>query len=213
MPDRATSGTASRFHLLRHGQSLANVQRLIASSLGAAGSAYGLTATGREQVHLSVSAARATGLLPERTHVVSSPLLRARESAGIVADVLGTSVRVDARLIERSFGELELTADENYEQVWSADRTDPTHERWGVESAATILGRLAALLGDLDAIDGTGSFVLCTHGDVASVLLCAANGLALSHHREVGAMGNGELRAIADRDIGRAIPALARSVL
>jgi len=122
-------------------------------------------------------------------------------------------VRVDERLIERSFGELELTADENYEQVWAADRTDPAHERWGVESAATILGRLAALLRDLDAIDGTGSFVLCTHGDVASVLLCAASGLALSQHREVGTMGNGELRAIADRDIGRAIPTIPHGVL
>ena len=44
--------------------------------------------------------------------------------------------------------------------------------------------------------DEAGSFLLCTHGDVASVLLCAANGLSLSRHRDVGAMGNGEVRPL-----------------
>jgi len=189
----------SRLFLLRHGQSAANVQRVIVSSQAAAIESFGLTPTGREQVRRSVSEARAAGVLPETIRLVSSPLLRARESAAIAAEVLKVPVRVDVRLVERGFGEFELTSDENYDRVWSADRADPTHVQWGVESAASILARVSALLHDLARSDPKGTFVLCTHGDVASVTLCAARGVALSQHRDVGAMSNGELRALVSQ--------------
>jgi probable phosphoglycerate mutase len=189
----------SNFFLLRHGQSEANVQGLIASSPAAAGTAFGLTATGRAQVHASLTSALATSILPQTCHVISSPLLRARESAEIAAEVLGTVVRIDPRLAERGFGELELMSDEHYAQVWSEDRSDPTHEKWGVESASAILSRVSTLIHELQQADGRGTFVLCTHGDVASVLLCAASGLTLTQHRDVGAMANGEVRSLVER--------------
>lgn len=186
----------SRLFLLRHGQSVANVQRLIVSGLAAATESYGLTATGREQVRRSVSEARAAGVLPGRIHLVSSPLLRARESAAIAGELLGVDVRLDPRLAERGFGELELTSDDSYEQVWAADREDPAHVKWGVESTSSILGRVSTLVHDLRRADPDGVFLLCTHGDVASVSLCAARGVALSQHRDVGAMANGEIRRL-----------------
>ena len=198
MPEHPSSA-GGRVFVLRHGQSHANVQRLIASSPANALDGFGLTSTGHEQVRVSVTAARAAGSLGGRVRVVSSPLLRARETAIIAAEVLGTAVHLDGRLAERSFGELELASDESYAQVWEADRADPSHERWGVESLESIHRRTTALLRELDVMQRTderGDVVLCTHGDVASVLLCAAGGLALSRHREVGAMGNGELRAL-----------------
>lgn len=195
------SGESSSFCLLRHGQSEANVQGLIASSPAAAYEGFGLTDVGRTQVRTSLIAALDAGILPRTCHVVSSPLLRARESAAIAADVLGTTVRVDPRLAERGFGDLELASDEHYAQVWSEDRADPTHESWGVESTKAILERVTALLRDLHESDGTGTFLLCTHGDVASVLLCATQGLSLSKHREVGALANGEVRRLAAHDL------------
>lgn len=196
MPE--TAAPAGRFFLLRHGQSHANVQRLVASSPGNALEAFGLTATGQEQVRRSVTAALSGGMLPAGARVISSPLLRARESATIAAEVLGSTVHIDARLAERAFGEFELGTDDNYAQVWQADLTDPSHERWGVESVEAIRRRATAVVRELEATSGTGgqAYVLCTHGDVASVLLCAHGGLALSQHRAVGAMGNGELRAL-----------------
>jgi probable phosphoglycerate mutase len=186
----------SRLYLLRHGQSVANVQRLIVSSPAAATESYGLTTTGREQVLRSVTEARASGVLSGRVHLLSSPLLRARESASIAGELLGVDVRVDPRLAERGFGELELKSDDRYEQVWAADREDPLHVRWGVESTSAILTRVAALLRDLQRVDADGVFLLCTHGDVASVSLCAARGVALSQHREVGAMATGEIKRL-----------------
>ena len=185
----------SRIYLLRHGQSEANVKKLIASSSAAAGESYGLTDTGRTQVRTSVLAALADGTLPATCQIVSSPLLRARETAAIAAEVLGTGVRVDARLAERGFGAFELRSDEHYDRVWAEDRANPAHERWGVESATSILARVTTLLHELQRSDDD-AFLLCTHGDVASVLLCATQGRSLSQHREVGAMTNGEVRRI-----------------
>jgi broad specificity phosphatase PhoE len=196
---RATSG---RF-LLRHGESVANVKGLIASNPANAGHTLGLTPAGREQVRRSVTEARSAGTLPAAVHVASSPLLRARESAAIAADILGCGVRMDERLIERGFGDLELMSDENYIKVWQADQADPSHERWGVESVASILDRVSALLWDLEREAPDATFLLCTHGDVASVLLCAWTGQQLNNHREIGAMNNGEIRALA---AGPALP-------
>ncbi|HEU4994435.1 MAG TPA: histidine phosphatase family protein [Gemmatimonadaceae bacterium] len=188
--------SGSRFFLLRHGQSEANVQRLIVSGLEAATKSYGLTATGKDQVRRSVIEARQSGILPTKLHLVSSPLLRARESASIASDVLGITLRIDPRLRERGFGTLELTSDENYERVWTADREDPAHVKWGVESTSSILSRVSELFADLARTEPNGTFLLCTHGDVASVTLCAAQGVALSRHRDVGSLDNGEIRGV-----------------
>lgn len=195
MRNRLPRELSGRF-VLRHGQSAANVAGVIASSLANAGDAFGLTPTGCDQVRRSVVEARESGLLPASARVVSSPLLRARETAAIVAESLGTTVRVDERLIERGFGSLELATDAQYDRIWLADRADPAHQQWGVESLVSILDRVSGLLFELDGAPRDETVVLCTHGDVAAILLCAAKGHPLSQHRDVGALENGELRAL-----------------
>lgn len=188
-----------RLLVLRHGRSVANEKGLIASSLGNAEQSFGLTDEGRAQVLASVGAARSGIVVP--VTVVSSPLLRARETADIAAEILDTDVRVDHRLIERSFGELELDCDDRYESVWTLDRRDPTHRTWKVESVVEVWARMQHLLRalpddpDIRATPDS-SVLLVSHGDVASILICGSKGQPLSHHREVGAMGTGELRAV-----------------
>ena len=130
---------SSRIFLLRHGQSQANVTGLVASNRTNAAAAFGLTSLGRDQVRASVGAAMAAGELPPGCPIVCSPLLRAVQSAQEAAAILGGDVRVDDRLIERAFGSLELGPDDAYEGVWSEDREDPGHERWGVESTRASL--------------------------------------------------------------------------
>ncbi|MGH7653653.1 MAG: histidine phosphatase family protein [Gemmatimonadaceae bacterium] len=196
MRNRLPRELSGRF-VLRHGQSAANVAGVIASSLANAGDAFGLTPTGCDQVRRSVVEAQESGLVSASTRVVTSPLLRARETAAIAAELLGTTVRVDERLIERGFGSLELSPDTQYDPVWLADRADPAHQQWGVESVVSILDRVSALLLELDGAPRDETIVLCTHGDVAAILLCAAMGHPVSQHRDVGALGNGELRALA----------------
>ena len=186
----------SRFFFLRHGESSANVAGLIASAPANAAAAYGLTPRGRDQVRRAVENARAAGELAGVQLVFSSPLLRALESASIAAEVLGAEIHVDPRLIERGFGSLELSSDHNYEQVWGADRIDPTHEQWGVESVASVLARVHGLFVEREAEAQPGPLLLCTHGDVASVALCAGYGQPIGTHRDVGALANGEIRGL-----------------
>lgn len=192
------SESPNRYHLLRHGESIANRRGLIASRPENALESYGLTPRGRAQVRDAVSSALLSGALEPPCRVVSSPLLRASESARIAAGLLRArgGVELDGRLSERGFGSLELAPDDQYQRVWSADAEDPDHESWGVESIASVLGRAKALLRELAEERSSGVIVLCTHGDVASALLCDALGLPLGRHRDVGALANAELREL-----------------
>ena len=185
-----------KIFLLRHGQSLANIAGLIASNPLNATTAYGLSDEGREQVRRSVAASLAAGDLPAPRRVISSPLLRARESGEITAGILGVDIEIDPRLRERGFGTFELQSDRSYERVWAADRKDSAHESWEVESVDALLARTRALVDELCGDDRTATIILSTHGDVASVLLCDSAGVALGSHREVGALSNGELKRL-----------------
>lgn len=182
--------------VLRHGRSVANRQGVIASRPTSAGNAFGLTRTGRNQVRQRVALAASSGSLGRPVVVVSSPLLRARESAAVAAEILGVTPSVDARLIERDFGDLELTSDVSYAKVWEADLHDPGHRRWGVESVIDVLRRAGTVVEEWVRAADVATAVLCTHGDVASTLLCAARAEPLEHHRQVGALATGDLEVL-----------------
>lgn len=194
--------------VLRHGHSLANQSGLIASSVENAGDAFGLTTEGRAQVRSSVAQARAH--VTEPISVLSSPLLRARETAEIAADLFGTALRVDDRLIERDFGDLEMGPDDLYESVWAIDRKDPTHRTWRVESVVEVLARLQQLLEEIRCTT-SGTALLVTHGDVASALICASVGVPLSRHREVGGLATAEILPVDWPTPAVALPSPARS--
>ena len=191
--------TAIRLFLLRHGQSLANEQCLIASKPATAQDAFGLLPLGRAQVRRSLEEAQGAGLLKPPFRLVSSPLLRTGESIDIAAALLGVTSTVDPGLSERDFGELELKPDDQYEQVWAKDRLDPTHRSWGVQSVADVLTRAAPVVNGCLGLDDAETVILCTHGDVASILLCSSLGEPLGQHREVGALETGELRELTSR--------------
>ena len=182
-----------QFFVLRHGRSRANERGLIASSMANAGERYGLTTEGRQQVRETIGGTLED--LSEPLAVVSSPLLRARETAEIVAGLVGATVEVDDRLIERAFGELEMLSDERYDSVWEVDRQDPTQRRWGVESVELVWSRVQSLMHERYRGSAAGTLILVTHGDVASALICGSRGAPLSRHREVGELATGQMRS------------------
>ncbi|MFJ7334545.1 bifunctional RNase H/acid phosphatase [Streptomyces sp. NPDC101116] len=158
----ADMGGPATFVLLRHGETPLTPQKRFS---GSGGTDPSLSDTGREQ------AERAASLLARRgtiQAVVSSPLARTRETAGIVAARLGLDVSIDDGLRETDFGAWEgLTFAEVRERhpddlnAWLASPdAEPTG---GGESFAATAGRLAATRDKLVAAYAGRTVLLVTH--------------------------------------------------
>ena len=132
----------------------------------------------RGRVQARDLAAALTGHAIER--VVTSDLIRARETGSIVAELLGLGAPVVVpELRERAFGVFEgLTRDEcmqRYPQAWQA-----WHERTGVPDGAEALdvavarmhGALAALLAVADA----ATSLVVSHGGIMRLWLADITG-------------------------------------
>ncbi|WP_344368443.1 bifunctional RNase H/acid phosphatase, partial [Streptomyces indiaensis] len=158
----ADMGAPATFVLLRHGETPLTPQKRFS---GSGGTDPSLSDVGREQ------AERAAALLARRgtiQAVVSSPLARTRETAGIVAARLGLDVSIDDGLRETDFGDWEgLTFGEVRERhpddlnAWLASPdAEPTG---GGESFAATATRLAATRDKLLAAYAGRTVLLVTH--------------------------------------------------
>ncbi|WP_328418156.1 bifunctional RNase H/acid phosphatase [Streptomyces violaceus] len=158
----ADMGAPATFVLLRHGETPLTPQKRFS---GSGGTDPSLSDVGREQ------AERAAALLARRgtiQAVVSSPLTRTRETAGIVAARLGLDVSVDDGLRETDFGAWEgLTFAEVRERhpddlnAWLASPdAEPTG---GGESFAATGTRIAATRDKLVAAYAGRTVLLVTH--------------------------------------------------
>ncbi|MFJ5727897.1 bifunctional RNase H/acid phosphatase [Streptomyces paradoxus] len=158
----ADMGAPATFVLLRHGETPLTPQKRFS---GSGGTDPSLSGTGREQ------AERAAVMLARRgtiQAVVSSPLARTRETAGIVAARLGLDVSIDDGLRETDFGAWEgLTFAEVRERhpddlnAWLASPdAEPTG---GGESFAATATRLAATRDKLVAAHAGRTVLLVTH--------------------------------------------------
>jgi probable phosphoglycerate mutase len=117
-----------------------------------------------------VGHAQAVALAAEVAHlvpgaaVVSSPLRRARETAELVADALGTEVALDDRWIELDYGELDgeplssLPSD-----LWATWRADATFRPPGGESLVDLRIRLAPALDELSGRADRTDVVVVSH--------------------------------------------------
>ncbi len=106
--------------VVRHGQTNANARGVL---LGHADPA--LDEVGIEQAK---AVALKLSNLSADARIVSSPLLRTRETAAIIAG--HDNIDVDPRWIELKYGELEGTpVDDVSEETWRRWRNDPTSRR------------------------------------------------------------------------------------
>jgi broad specificity phosphatase PhoE len=104
--------------------------------------------------------ARAVGSSGAAVRVVTSPLLRCRQTA----EALGLRVTIDDRWLELDYGELEgrPLADVDPE-MWSRWRTDPSFAPAGGESLAALGVRVREACTDLAAEAATADVVVVTH--------------------------------------------------
>ena len=197
------------YFALRHGQSLANVAGIIMSDPTKACNNYGLSEVGKEQAIAAAGDVRQAFLQNEyeRLVILSSDLLRAKETALLVANHCGglpfhkDEVIIETRLRERWFGEWDGSSDENYNKVWQDDAEDSTHTIKGVESVHAVIERTTRCILEWDKalsqIYGNRCMViLVAHGDVLQILQTAFEKKDGKLHRSLQHLETAQLRQL-----------------
>ena len=215
--NRSPASLNNDYYVLRHGQSKANVAKVIASSPAIATRKYGLSDTGKEQAALAGDAvvqAFQSNQATKSVLLLSSDLLRAKETAEIVQQKLqgagiplydttnmdnGTNYEglvLETRLRERWFGEWDGTSDDNYPNVWKDDAVDPNHTLQNVESVNRVVQRTTECIVEWDN-RVQDCFVICVaHGDVLQILQTAFAKMDGAQHRSLEHLDTATLRGI-----------------
>mmetsp|Transcript_11034 Transcript_11034/g.17705 ORF Transcript_11034/g.17705 Transcript_11034/m.17705 type:complete len:285 (+) Transcript_11034:166-1020(+) len=204
----------NEYFALRHGQSLANVAGIIASDPSVACSKYGLSDLGKEQAALAGNqlvrqyqnkANKTSSTLSRQgVAIVTSDLLRAKETAQSVADAVlaaglplfNDDVVIDARLRERGFGKWDGGSDEHYGDVWKVDAVDPSHTIQGVESVLSVTDRATKCVIEWDMKLDNHWIVCVAHGDVLQILQTAFSKMDPSQHRSLDHLETATLRPL-----------------
>lgn len=177
---------SNSFFALRHGQSLANVAKIISSDPKISTVEHGLSGLGKEQAKIAGDKFATNFLATHKgfsgVAIFSSDFTRARETAEIFANELrkngiplyNDEVTLESRLRERYFGELNGGPDDRYQDVWDVDCTDANHNKYGAESANSVLERTTKLICELDDMlqqsEKKWACVVVAHGDVLQIL-------------------------------------------
>lgn len=174
-------------YLARHGETDLNIDERYQGRSNAP-----LNARGQAQ-----AAALAAALPAGIHHIVASPLLRARQTAGVVAERHGLSVTLMDDLAERDFGAFDgLTLAEvqaRYPALWAAgvatawDLPPP-----GGETTRAVVQRVAACLAELQARHAGQTVLLVVHGFVIRALRYLLDGLTEAEFFDAPKLGNGE---------------------
>jgi broad specificity phosphatase PhoE len=131
--------------LVRHGESSANAEGLLLGRTDAP-----LTEKGWRQ------AAALGAIVGPATRLISSPLARARDTAGALG--LSLEVEIDPRWIEVDYGEHEgRPLGSVPAEIWQRWRADPGFRPEGGESLAEVGERVAEACEELFAADGAGA--------------------------------------------------------
>ncbi|MFN3866273.1 MAG: histidine phosphatase family protein [Demequina sp.] len=172
-------------YVVRHGQTEWNVKGLLQGS-----SDVELTPTGHSQA--AATAAALAGVLGPATTVVTSPLVRARNTADAISSALGTQTHVDERLRERAYGVWEGITPEERESGWpeqvKAWRTYGSADIPGFEHHDDVRGRMVGALEEW-AERAPLTLLVVTHGSSGRVGMQGVLGLSLDH-RTLGNLGN-----------------------
>lgn len=169
----------TELYLIRHGESHANVKPFIAGPK----SDTGLTDRGRHQADLLEHRLRAEKL--EATHLYSSTILRARETAEYVSRALQLPIIDDDELHEFRPGEADGLSVEEWLERYPGLEGGPWRNPFapmapGGESWATFLIRAGAALQGLVDAHPEETVVAVTHGGVLEASFYLAFGLGPS---------------------------------
>ena len=166
--------------LIRHGETTWNRQGRVQGQTDSP-----LSALGRAQ-------AKATGILLSGEPIdviVSSDLGRTRETAAAIIQATGAALRIDARLRERCYGEIEghtwSEVEQKFPAAWERmTARDPAFAPQNGESAQGFSHRVIGALTEIAAENDGRRIVIVTHGGVVGMLFRHVMNIALHERRE-----------------------------
>ncbi|KAI8815571.1 histidine phosphatase superfamily [Fimicolochytrium jonesii] len=193
-----------RCFIVRHGQSIANVQGLIVSDPAVGCHDFGLSEVGVEQA-LEAGRALKTLLTQSATPVTAltihtSDFLRTLQTAHHLASELvpfPVTVTSTPALRERAFGDYNHTSVAHYNDVWAHDAARVCDAQTGVESPEDVRRRAVAFVMQADEDAGEGEVcVFVGHGDTLQILQTAFEGISAWDHRTLPPLGTAEVREL-----------------
>lgn len=157
-----------RLYLLRHGQTEFNVKKLVQGRCDSP-----LTDLGRQQAGMAAAWLNAHDVLPDK--VVSSPLGRAMDTAGLVAtELLGAGAAVEPceGIIERCYG----TFEEGPHDALPTDVWDPGEDLvpFGGEGSRALQERMVNTLTNLISAENVETLLAVSHGSASRQFIKAA---------------------------------------
>jgi probable phosphoglycerate mutase len=184
-------------HLLRHGETAWNALRRMQGHADAA-----LNDTGRAQARASAGRLAGSGL----ARIVSSDLVRARDTAEAVARAAGLAVEADPRFREQGLGDWQgLTFREararDPEVAARFAARDPQARPPGGETRAEMQARAWEALEAHAAPGSPGALLVVAHGGVVQALVYRVLGLPLDSPRRFLLPNAGLTTLVHHRDV------------
>ncbi len=168
----------NRYFVMRHGESENNVAKRVSSddSIPSALTEFGVS-----------QSIRAAASLTDKgiTRIISSPLMRARQTAEAVAEVLGLSqdaIVFDERIHEVQVGEWEGRPLQDYREAFESSPELVSLQPKGGESWDEVRLRVGAFLYDLDASSENETTLIVTHGTPFRMLVAVSQGITIREY-------------------------------
>ncbi len=143
--------------LVRHGRTSANAAGLLQGRVD-----NELDEVGVQQANQIAAALARADQRPDR--IISSPLLRARQTAQATAELTGLEIAIDERWAELDYGEWDgIPISEVRASDWQRWRADTGFAPPGGESLAQLNDRVDAACNELTAVAAGRNIVIFTH--------------------------------------------------
>ena len=147
------------FYFVRHGETIWNVENKICGATD-----IELTERGHKQAVETGQKILEMGIYADE--ILTSPLVRASETARHISEITGIPVREEPRLVEQCFGKYEATPRDGKEFHEAKKQCASRYD--GGESMFQLAQRIYNLLDDIKADDKT--YILVAHNGIARII-------------------------------------------
>ena len=171
---RKRTKSTNKYFVMRHGEADNNVQNILSSMVE---NSHHLTEKGREVTK------KAGGILKDKniTKIIVSPYARTKETAAIVADVIGfdkNKISTDERIKEFDFGDFNLkNLKETFSSYWESRETRFDKAAPNGENLNDVRKRVGQFIYEIDRKFHDETILIVTHGAPSMALEAVVEGL------------------------------------